>query len=76
MGGGGGKSYKAPDPPAPSAPPAADEVAEEEAKAIEDARDDARRAALRARGRQGTILTGALGVPGAPETQRKTLLGL
>lgn len=70
--GGGGKSYT---PPAPPAPPVVDESGQEEAEAIERGREEARKAALRARGRQGTLLTGALGVQGETDVRRKTLLG-
>lgn len=74
--GGGGKSYSPPSPPPPPPPPVVEEdTAAEEAEAMEKGREEARRAALRARGRQGTILTGALGVAGTPDVQRKTLLG-
>ncbi len=48
---------------------------EEEAQAIEASNEEARLAALQENGREGTILTGSLGVTDAANVQTKTLLG-
>ncbi len=48
---------------------------EEEAQAIEASNEEARLAALQETGREGTILTGSLGVTEDANVQTKTLLG-
>jgi hypothetical protein len=46
-----------------------------EAEAVEEARNKVKLAAMRARGRESTLLTGGMGVSGAAPVQRKVLLG-
>ncbi|MFI3270929.1 MAG: hypothetical protein R3Y11_02345 [Pseudomonadota bacterium] len=48
---------------------------EEQAQAIEASKEEARLAALQEQGREGTILTGSLGVTEDANVQTKTLLG-
>lgn len=48
---------------------------EEEAQAIAASTEEARLAALQEQGREGTILTGSLGVTEDANVERKTLLG-
>ncbi|EPR42718.1 hypothetical protein dsx2_2635 [Desulfovibrio sp. X2] len=57
--------------PAPEVPTETDGQTEAE----RTARSDAKKAAAQARGRESTILTGALGDTSQATTQKKTLLG-
>lgn len=62
--------FKAPDPDIPEAPPVPNKNNEETA-----ARQEAERmAASQAQGRQATILTSPLGVPGNPDNRRRTTI--
>lgn len=62
-------SSPTPTPPAPAAP---DAYAAEQAKI---AADNQRKAAVGAKGRQSTVLTGGLGDYSLAPTQQRTLLG-